>query len=169
MTATQPASLGATVRYPLVWPGYLLGILFFILVTGETMIDPYVGNRQTLLPYLTWVGAIIYWLFCIHRFHRIMAASTGGLYPISPRRAVGFHFIPFYNLYWLFRWTNAVAAFVNARVAPGTMWRGWPGAILLGAFVLARFDAGIALILIFAVTHYIRSKLSQATRAQGPA
>lgn len=167
MSTPPPPGPPVGARLPKVWPGYLMALAFFLFASGEVIIDPSSAQRQTLLTYLTWLVGLGYWLFCVHRFHRIMAEATGGTHPISPRRAVGFHFIPFFNLYWLFRWTNGVAAFVNARAgSTGGMPRGWAGAILLVGLLLARFDAGLGLLVLFAVAHYVRRQIRPATEAR---
>lgn len=154
-------------RLPKVWPGYLIALAFFAIASGEMIIDPASSEQETLLTYLTWLVGLGYWLFCVHRFHTVMAEATGGAHPISPGRAVGFHFIPFYNLYWLFRWTNAVADLVNARApTAGRMPRGWAGAILLVGLLVARFDAAPGLLVLFAVAQYLRRKIRQATDAR---
>ncbi len=55
------------------------------------------------------LGLIIYWLVWIGIVHGEMRNYTGGQYPISPGKAVGFCFIPFFNLYWF--------VYVNYRLA----------------------------------------------------
>jgi len=47
----------------------------------------------------TWTGDL--WLVWLYKIHAEMRNYTGGRYPISPGKAVGFCFIPFYNLYWM--------------------------------------------------------------------
>jgi len=164
MSTPAPSRPAISARLPKVWPGYLIALAFFAIARGEIVIDPSSREGETLLTYLTWLVGLGYWLFCVHRFHKVMAQATGGAHPISPGRAVGFHFIPFYNLYWLFRWTNGVAEFVNAGAAStARMPRGWAGGILLAALVLAQFHASLALLVLFAVGHYVRQKIRQAT------
>jgi hypothetical protein len=97
---TQPVKLPPL---PQLWVGYLLG---FATVVAELM----GGSRHTPDPVITdfpipnmylflliFVG-FVYWLACVYRYHVIMQYLPGWKHPISPARAVGFHFIPIYNL-----------------------------------------------------------------------
>jgi hypothetical protein len=45
----------------------------------------------------------IYWLFWLHRTYKEIRAHTPGATDITPGKAVGFLFIPFFNIYWFFR------------------------------------------------------------------
>jgi hypothetical protein len=163
MSTPAPPRLPVRTRLPRVWPGYVVALVFTLIASGEILVDPTAAERQTLLTYLTWLVGIAYWLFCVHRFHRVLAESTGGSHPISPGRAAGFHLIPFFNLYWIFRWTNAVADLVGARITRARVRHGWTGVLLLAAFVVSRFDAGFGLLLVFAVIHVIRRDIRRAT------
>lgn len=163
MSVSVPPRLPVRAPLPRVWPGYLIGLAFILIASGEMIVDRTAAEQETLLTYVTWLVGLAYWLFCIHRFHRVLRESSGGAYPISPARAAGFHLIPFYNLYWLFRWTNTAAGLVNARISSAFMRRGWTGGLLLAGFVLARFDAGLGLIALFAVAQLIRRDIRRAT------
>ena len=157
MSVSVPPRLPVRAPLPRVWPGYLIGLAFILIASGEMIVDRTAAEQETLLTYVTWLVGLAYWLFCIHRFHRVLRESSGGAYPISPARAAGFH------LYWLFRWTNAAAGLVNARISGAFMRRGWTGGLLLAGFVLARFDAGLGLIALFAVAQLIRRDIRRAT------
>jgi hypothetical protein len=64
-----------------------------------------------------WMYPIIgfsYWMFCVHRYHIILKEIFPG-YPITPNRAVGYHFIPLYNLFWVFRWLKTLTNFGMKR------------------------------------------------------
>ncbi len=57
----------------------------------------------TLLNCFTSVAALglwIYWLVWIYQVHKEMRNYTGYAYHISPGKALGFCFIPFFNLFW---------------------------------------------------------------------
>ncbi|HEY7870817.1 MAG TPA: hypothetical protein VIF59_16410 [Methylomirabilota bacterium] len=166
MNAPAPTGLPVRTRLPRVWPGYVLALGFFGVAAGELIIDPSSRWQPSALQQITWLIGYIYWFVCVHAFHRVMGEATGGAHPISPRRAVGFHFIPFFNLYWVFRWTNALVAFVNPRLpASADMARGWAGVAILAALLLARWDGGLALLVLFGLASYLRSKIRQATEA----
>lgn len=115
---------------PKLWIGYLLCIAIF---TGEGIAvarNPELLKPQTqftippLEIFLPVFIAGVYWLVCIYNYHKILANIPGYKHPVSPARAVGFHFIPFFYLVWLFIWPNHIAKYVNARAKPPRM-RGW--------------------------------------------
>lgn len=158
--ATQPAIEKQISDLPQVWVGFIFaGIFLFAEIIEVSM-----RKREDVgvLTFLTGLGGLIFWLFCIHRFHKILAELSIMKYPISPGWAVGGHFIPFYNLYWVFKWPAELSKFIKARevvtILPGSIL----GFLLLLAFILSRtIDGGLGLASIFGVTTYIASKLRQ--------
>ena len=107
-------------QLPKLWIGYLLCLATFI---DEGMVlsqHPEVASGQTFIPplhlfLLTFVSGV-YWLVSIHQLHVVLSLVPGWKHPISPARAVWFHFIPLYFVYWLYRWPKEAANFVNWRV-----------------------------------------------------
>ena len=98
---------------------YLLGVATIIAEFVAVSLDPQLAKQGGIPPlYLFLVSFIggVYWFVCIYRYHVILAIVTGRKYPISPARAVGFHFIPFYQFYWVFKWPIEIARFVNFRL-----------------------------------------------------
>src|SRR5262249_35832611 len=102
---------------PKLWIGYLLAAATFI---GETIA---VSRNPDLLKstgfvvpplefFLPAFAARAYWFVCIYRYHKILAAVPRYIHPISAAKAVGFHFIPIFNLFWIFSWPSAIADFV---------------------------------------------------------
>jgi len=63
------------------------------------------GTRRTLglLPLWLIFTANFYWLFWLHKTYKEIRAHTPGATDITPGKAVGFLFIPFFNIYWFFR------------------------------------------------------------------
>lgn len=109
---------------PKVWVGYIIAAVFLIVEVGEVIIDPTTAERATILPIAIYLGGWIYWLFCVHRMHKVIAEATDFYHPVTPGQAVGYHFIPFYNFYWIFKWPNEIADFVNtSRVVTGRVRR----------------------------------------------
>ena len=94
-----------------------------------------------------------------------MAHVPGWKHPISPARAVGFHFIPFYNLYWIFKWPREIANFVNARLHQPIMKPVAVGVAILAALVLRILDPGFGLILLFFPVSYVSECLRRAFAA----
>lgn len=95
---------------------------------------------------LVWLPGFIYWLVCVHRINKVIYELTAGTYPITPGRAVWFHFIPFYNLYWLFKWTQEAIKFINVNSTGKEMSPRVPGVLLLFGFLIGD---GVGLILMF--------------------
>ena len=108
----------AAIRFPKIWPGLIFGILtvlvyfagpFLALAGGKS------GYSQSvtflllvqLVQFVIWLTGIIYWCVCVYKLHKILLVMTDRHYPISPGRAVGFGFIPFFNWYWDFKWPAA--------------------------------------------------------------
>ncbi len=111
-----------------------------------------------------------YWLFCIHRIHKVLAEYTGSKYPISPRKALGFQIIPIFQYYWFFRWTRQLAKFVDAESGEARMPRVWPGLLMSLSSLLGWNPAfkSLRLFLIFALGIYFTRKLRQVLPACEP-
>ena len=153
---------------PQLWVGYLLGLATVVaeLIEGSNHAsDPPptdfpIPNLYLFL--LMFVGGV-YWLVCVYRYHVVMQHVPGWKHPISPARAVGFHFIPFYNLYWVFKWPQEIARFVNWRFSQPVMKPQMVGLMVFAAFLMRfLFDPGLGLILLFLATSYVSGCLRRA-------
>ena len=169
--ATAPVNLGPTlvpparefkleavsVRLPRMAVGYVLaGICLMAEIGLFTGIKSVEARVVALVAGLLGSG---YWLFCVHRIHRITAQATSGAYPISPRRALWFHFIPIFSLYWYFRWPYRLAKFINQTQPSVRVSRFWPALLILLGMLLGNTSLG--LFLIFGTGAYLTRKLSQ--------
>lgn len=151
---------------PRVWIGFVLAFGFLVAEVVETM----QGNESAVGPFTVAaaVAGWIYWFFCVHRFHRILgelSPHAGGepTYPISPRQAVGYHFIPFYNLVWYFKWTRELKDFVEGHTSVKMVSAVLLGAVLLLSTIVVRLvDGFIGFTLLFAATLYISRQLRRA-------
>jgi hypothetical protein len=150
---------GAIPKAPKVWIGFIFAAIFFV---GEIVLV--FGFEGKFTPILTPIGliGICYWLFCIQRFHQILDTLTIDEYVISPGKAVGFHFIPFYNFYWIFKWPIELSKFING-LGNVTMVNGsFIGLLLLICpFIYKIIDGAIGLTCIFLVGLYINSKIKK--------
>jgi hypothetical protein len=80
-------------KLPHVWLGFIFVFLFF----ASEIIEAFQGyERIGPFTLLSSLGGMIFWLFCVYRFHKVLNEMNSS-YPISPGEAVGKHFIPFYN------------------------------------------------------------------------
>jgi hypothetical protein len=152
-------------KAPIVWVGFIFALTFLV---GESVQPIYgwffgwFGGRFGVITYPMGIVGTWYWLFCIHRFHQILDALTIDEYVISPGKAVGFHFIPFYNFYWIFKWPIELSNFING-LGNVTMVNGsFIGLLLLISFSLSNLiDGAIGLTCIFLIGLYINSKIKK--------
>jgi hypothetical protein len=154
---------------PTIWIGYVLGAATIAAELIAVALHPELAKDGGIPPlYLFLVSFVggVYWFVCIYRIHVAMKAAPAWKHPISPARAVGFHFIPFYNLYWIFRWPKEIANFVNQRLQRPIMKPVAVGLAILAALILRIFDPGFGLILLFFPLSYISECLRRAWPAR---
>src|SRR5437016_14682498 len=99
---------------PWVWFGFVFAVAFLVAEVAELFLDLNQEAFKSLFVLIVLAGWI-YWLFCVHRFHKILGEMSANRYPIAPGEAVGKHFIPFYNFYCLFAWPLALSNHINRR------------------------------------------------------
>jgi hypothetical protein len=143
---------------PWVWFGFLFALAFLVAEFLEVGLELDRQSFQFLFILIILAGWI-YWLFCVHRFHKILGEMTFNRYPISPGEAVGKHFIPFYNLYWLFGWPSALSKHVNSRGHVRMLPGGVIGFLLLLSILLRYLDGAFGLAVTFGVGLYISAQL----------
>jgi hypothetical protein len=118
---------------------------------------------------LSLMGAIVstaYVLHCVSAYHYIVNQFEGWSHPISPKRAVRFHFIPLFNLYWDFKWPKEIARFVNWRMQRNRMSGALVGILVLTGFLIGGFiDVSIGLVVIVSAFAYISRSLRDALSA----
>jgi hypothetical protein len=167
--AVSGASLIA--RLPKIWIGYLLA---FATLLGEVVAvarNPELakGGDISAIPleiYLPTFVAVVYWLVCVHRYHVVLANVPGRKHPISPARAVWFHFIPIYVVYWVFRWPAAIADFVNQRLHASVMNKWTVGTMFFASLLCRLFvDSALSVAILFFGCTYISGFLQRALAA----
>lgn len=161
------SSAAEMLRFPQLWIGYLLGVATIVAEVVAVSLHPEFAKDEIPIPPLylflaMFIGGV-YWLVCVHRYHVILQHVPGWKHPISPARAVGFHFIPIYNLYWVFKWPQEIARFVNWKFRRPVMKPQMVGLMVFTA-VLMRIllDAGFGLILLFVAASYVSASLRRA-------
>jgi hypothetical protein len=77
----------------------LLTIACSVIVVLCLEVRPYTLRIVTVAG-LMWVLPHTYWLFCVHRLHKVVREVNRETAMSSPMRAVFGHFIPLWNLYW---------------------------------------------------------------------
>ncbi|MEA2174587.1 MAG: hypothetical protein QOD00_2179 [Blastocatellia bacterium] len=142
---------------PWVWFGYIFAFAFLVAEVLHVALDLSEGFKLILI--LIALSGWIYWLFCVSRFHKILEELSAGRYPIDPPKAVGYHFVPFYNFYWLFKWPRVLANYLNERGRVRIVNGYLLGFMLLLSAILRLFDGALGLACLYTVTLYISSKL----------
>ena len=148
-----------------VWIGFLFAVAFLIQELLALFLEMDESLAHLLLVLIA-ISGWIYWLFCVSRFHKILGEVSRNQYPISTFEAVGKHFIPFYNLVWVFRWPVAISEYLNRRGRVQMVSGNLLGVALLVSLLTSRFfDGGIGLIGTFSVGMYISAKLRRHLEA----
>src|SRR5262249_37778954 len=112
--SNEAAPAGALAAHlPKIWIGYILCLATFIDEAIYFAKHPPTASVQLFVPplhlFLLGFVSLVYWLVSIHKLHVVLSLVPGWRHPISPARAVWFHFIPIYNLYWLYKWPRECA------------------------------------------------------------
>ena len=163
MIATQASLNRASTRLPKMWGGYIFALAYLVAEVAEAFADP--DGGLTFLDQMILLGGWLYWLFCVRQLHEILASATGGSYPITPNQAFGYHFIPFYNFYWIVKWPHEMAGFVSHR-APARRMSHWVGLLILASVLLRMLvDGALGMAVMFSIGIYLNRRLSRALAA----
>ena len=158
--------------FPRLWIGFALAALFLIAEILEVqLIDLRFPHMRSTgpVPKAIAVGAFCYWLFCIHRLHKILNAIAPGGYPISPAQAAWFHLIPLFNFFWLVRWPYRLSNFIKAQGSVPMLSGQLLGLFLLVSIILGRtVDGALGLAGLFGVAAYISGKIRQQLAVGNP-
>ncbi|HEV2829370.1 MAG TPA: hypothetical protein VGW76_17360 [Pyrinomonadaceae bacterium] len=159
ITADAPDEVPPGSSFPWVWFGLFFVAAFAIL--EALMVALELDERMaTAWLILISLAGWVYWLFCVSRFHKILQQISRNHYPISSREVVWKHFIPFYNLVWVFRWPAELSNYLNRRQRVKMVSGNLLGVFLLIFLLTGRFiDGGVGLAGTFTVGMYISAKL----------
>ena len=170
----QPTEQIPTSSFPWVWVGFLFAFAFFVtevvfvIMTFDFEQEASTTNDASLTLLLGLVGlpGMIYWMFCIHRLHKILAEMTNGRYPNTPLETALKHLIPFYNLYWIFKWPGEFSDYLNRRGRVKIVSGAALGVLLLlGLLVFRLVDGSIGMAWLFGVTMYMSFRLKAHVKA----
>ena len=149
--------------FPWVWFGYVFALFFLVAENIQVVLE--LDDTFNSVLRIIFIAGWIYWLFCVHRLHRILEELTSGHYPITTGQAVGYHIIPFFNFYWVIKWPMTFASYLNERgrvkVASGAL----IGVLLFVTFILRFVDGAVALAGSFGVLTYMSAKLRRHVEA----
>jgi hypothetical protein len=144
---------------PKVWIGFVLALLVLLLELIVGAVLDILGKDLLLLLLVINLAVFAYWLFCIHRFHRLLAELSNNEYPIAPHGAAAFHLIPIFNLYWIFKWPIQFAKYINSQGRVQMVSGMWLGFFILVSFLLNRIEPAIGFVSLFSIAMYINKKL----------
>ena len=162
-----------TSKFPWVWVGFLFAFAFFVVEVAFVVAtfdweqevateDP----RLTVALALLSLPGIIYWMYCVYRLHKILAEMTHGRYPNTPGETALKHLLPFYNLYWIFKWPGEFSDYLNSRGRVKIISGAALGVLLLlGLIIFRLFDGAIGMAWLFGVTIFMSSKLKAHVKA----
>jgi hypothetical protein len=164
---TESIQPGKLPPLPKLWVGYLLGLPTMIAEFAAVSLHPEMEKAEIPIPPLylflpKFVGGV-YWLVCVYKYHVVTRHVPGWKHPISPARAVGFHFIPIYYIYWIFKWPREIARFVNWKFGQPFMKPQVVGLMVFAGFLLLFFfDPGLGLVMLFLAASYVSGCLRRA-------
>jgi hypothetical protein len=148
---------------PATHKGFLFAGAFFVAEVISVMNDEPLTEGLVL----AWLGGWGYWLYCVHRMHKVLAELTDYRYPIPPGKAAGRHAFPWYNIFWILYWPHCLSVYLNSRgrvrMIPGVLL----GLMLLLSLLLVLVDGAVGLAFIFAVTLYLSGKLAEHVKPLG--
>ena len=150
---------------PWVWIGFLFAVAYLFI---EIVLVIVLTEDEPLLQLAGVVGlpGMIYWLFCVHRIHKILAQLSHGHYPHTPLEAALKHIIPFYNFYWIFKWPGDLSDYLNRRGRVQIISGAVIGVMLLLSLLTYRLvDGAIGMAGLFGVTMFISSKVKAHVKA----
>ena len=165
---SQPPALPS---FPRIWVGYLLGVATLVTEVIAVTLHPELAKEPLLIPplylFLANFISLVYWMVCVYEFHVVHSRATAGSYPMKPLRAAWFHLIPFYGLYWVFKWPRELARFVNSRLPTPLMRPDRTGFAVFTAFVVFLvLDRGFGMILLFWSASHLSRCLRYALTVQ---
>ena len=147
---------------PKIWVGF---VLVFLLFVGEIIhFGVYDSEEVKFSIYVTplMVACLLYYIHMIRRIHNIMNVISVDNYPISTAKALGFHLIPLFNIYWLIKWPSVLSKYVvsnsNIKMIPGFVVGLF---LLLSILVIKIVDGAIGYLFLFATMTYVTTRVKK--------
>jgi hypothetical protein len=148
---------------PRIWIGFLISFSFLVAEIFLAVRHELEGGGSALLIAIAVCGWL-YWLSCVHRFHKILGqisphVGTTPTYPYEPAEAVGRHFIPFYNFFWIVKWPWEMTKFLKEQTSVRMVSGILLGFLMLASILVRAVDGFLGLTLMYCVGWYISRKL----------
>jgi hypothetical protein len=86
-------------------------------------------------------------------------------YLYTPGEAAGKHFIPFYNMVWLFKWPSELSRYINGKGRVRMLSGGVIGTLLLLSVLVRFVDGAFGMAFLFGVMMYVSAKVKQHVKA----
>lgn len=157
----------AVQKYPNPTYGYIVGVLSLSIVIIGAFFEQ--GKTDVNIKYalvsalvLVALSGAIYFAVCVYRLHKIASIVTAGKYPVSASKAAWFNFIPFYNIYWMFKWPGELAHFLNHAKKQESFSPNRCGWMFLFAGLMGQTLPGVSFIIDFLVLDFISRQMKQS-------
>jgi hypothetical protein len=162
MPLTEETLLGPSpLRLRPLWVGLAMlvaGFLLFAVVIAPTNWDATLSAAA-----LCSSPVFVYYLMIVHRIVRVVRARDGGSFlKYTPAAAVWKHFVPFYGIYFLYRWPCDVEKYVNWRLGTVTHFAAWTFVGLLTGHLLGLVDPFFGNLVIFSTLYLLYVPLRRA-------
>src|SRR3989338_4634064 len=162
----KPAILVKSLGFPKIWPGYAMALVFLLLDIVIIMTHQKDKQAMALLAMPLGLIGLVYWCVAVYKIHKAVWVMADNCYPISPTRAVGFGFLPIYNIYWMFKWPAEIINFINLRDRSRKSITWLPGIILLFSVIAGIIDGTLWFIMNFGILTYLIKNLKSSLTAQ---
>jgi hypothetical protein len=164
---SPPSTAGVAPVRPLrlrpLWLGFALTVAGFFLFALAARSADAAGARA--LAATCALPAFIYYFMMVHRVVRVLDAQPGWSVAYTPAAAVWKHFIPFYGLYFLYRWPADVESYVNWRLGQRSWFAIWTFFGLLAGISLRFWDSYAGLLLMMTSLCFVYVPLRRALAA----
>jgi len=147
---------------PKIWVGFVLVFLLFVgeIIHFSVYDDQEVRFSIYATPFI--VACLLYYVHMVRRIHDIMNRISVNKYPITTAEALGYHLIPFFNIYWLIRWPTVLSKYAsnnsNVTMIPGFV----VGILLLLSMIVIRVvDGAIGYLFLFATMAYVTTRVKK--------
>ncbi len=153
---------GATFKYPRPAVGQIFAVSALVFAAAALVLGsshPFATSTFKALGAVYLLVAGVYYFMSVYRLHEILERATDGQHPVKPWPAALFGLVPFYNLYWLFKWTGEIELLMNAVKKEERFDQNRPGLLMFGGYLLGIFVPGLSQIVGFAVLGHLTGRL----------
>lgn len=98
------------INLPNRYSGYIFSIIF-LLYEINTLDNPKEWQLALLIIFISWS----FLSYTVYQIHKAMNVLYNNQYKIKPFWAAIAHFIPIFNLYWIYKWPKEIADYVWYR------------------------------------------------------